>query len=84
VRQLVGERLTELNRRIEELSSLREELRQLLTEWDDRLAATPAGERAHLLETLGAKTQIEAARHSRRAPKARRLDKPLPRSDGQR
>jgi len=71
VRELVGERLEQLNRRIDELSSLREELRQLLVEWDDRLAETPAGARAHLLETLGTKTQIEAARRSRRGPQRR-------------
>jgi len=62
VRALVGERLEQLSARIEELSTLREELRELLREWDERLAATPPGERAHLLETLGTKARIEAAR----------------------
>jgi DNA-binding transcriptional MerR regulator len=71
VRELVGRRLEELTCRIDELSSLRDELRQLLEEWDDRLAATPSGERAHLLETLGSKSRIEAARAAR-APQRRR------------
>jgi len=31
---------------------LRDHLRQLLATWDQRLAATPAGKRAGLLETL--------------------------------
>jgi DNA-binding transcriptional MerR regulator len=65
VRALAGRRLEDLSRRIEELSSLREELRQLLQEWDTRLAAIPAGQRAHLLEDLGTKTQIETARSRR-------------------
>jgi len=62
----VGERLDRLNRRIEELLTLRSELGELLSEWDARLAGTPHGERAHLLETLGAKSSIERARRARR------------------
>jgi DNA-binding transcriptional MerR regulator len=68
VRELVGERLNELNRRIEELIALREELRVLLEEWDVTLAKTPDGQRAHLLETLGSKSSIERTRRKRRAP----------------
>ena len=65
VRELVGQRLDDLNRRIEELIALRDELRGLLDEWDCRLAGTPTGERAHLLETLGTNQVIERARRSR-------------------
>jgi DNA-binding transcriptional MerR regulator len=54
VRSLVGERLEQLNRRIEEMLALRDELRVLVTDWDDRLTRTRKGARAHLLETLGA------------------------------
>lgn len=68
VRTLVGERLDGLNRRIEELVALREELRLLLEEWDVKLAQTPTGERAHLLEALGSRSAIERARQDRRAP----------------
>jgi MerR family transcriptional regulator, copper efflux regulator len=39
VRALVGERLEQLNRRIEELLALRDELRSLVTDWDGRLVA---------------------------------------------
>jgi DNA-binding transcriptional MerR regulator len=53
VRALVGERLDGLNQRIEELLALRDDLRRLLTEWDERLSKTAKGERAHLLESLG-------------------------------
>jgi DNA-binding transcriptional MerR regulator len=76
VRELVGERLKELNRRIEELTALREELRGLLVEWDVRLAKTPHGQRAHLLEGLGSKSGIERTRRERRAPS--RLRRPSP------
>jgi len=65
VRALVGERLEALTRRIEELIALRDGLRELLAEWDGRLATTPQGRRAHLLETLGAKDVIERTRRTR-------------------
>jgi DNA-binding transcriptional MerR regulator len=66
VRALVGDRLEQLNQRIEELLALRDELRSLVADWDGRLANTPKGGRAHLLETLGDRTVIEQARRKRR------------------
>ena len=65
VRALVGDRLEQLNRRIEELLALRDELRSLVTDWDGRLANTPKGGRAHLLETLGGRAVIEQTRRKR-------------------
>src|SRR4030095_977480 len=59
VRDLVGRRLEDLNQRIKELISLRDDLRVLVDEWDTTLAKTPQGQRAHLLETLGSKSGIE-------------------------
>lgn len=74
VRELVGQRLDGLNRRIEELLTLRDELQELLSDWDSLLAGTPSGQQAHLLETLGGKPSIERARRSRatqsRSPRA--------------
>ena len=70
VRALVGERLDGLTRRIEELLALRDDLRVLVDEWDRRLATTPRGARAHLLETLGARGVIEQSRRKRRASDA--------------
>jgi DNA-binding transcriptional MerR regulator len=67
VRAFVGDRLERLNRRIEEMHILRDELSVLLSEWDDRLAGTPEGKRAHLLETLGTRPVIERTRRQRRA-----------------
>ncbi len=66
VRVLVGERLEQLNRRIEEMLALRDELRVLMTDWDDRLTRTPKGARAHLLETLRTLPTIERSRRARR------------------
>ena len=76
VRALVGERLERLNQRIEEMRILRDELGVLLSEWDDRLAATPEGKRAHLLETLGTKPVIESARRQRQ-PRPAKASPPL-------
>jgi DNA-binding transcriptional MerR regulator len=67
VRALVGERLERLNQRIEEMRILRDELGALLAEWDGRLAGTPDGKRAHLLETLGTRSVIESTRRQRQA-----------------
>jgi DNA-binding transcriptional MerR regulator len=52
VRSLVGERLNDLERRIEELTALRADMRALLTEWDATLARTPRGQPARLLDML--------------------------------
>jgi DNA-binding transcriptional MerR regulator len=55
VRALVGERLDDVARRIEELTSLRAELTALVADWDARLAGTPTGTRAYLLDSLAAR-----------------------------
>jgi len=65
VRALVGERLDGLNQRIKELHTLRDELRRLLTEWDDRLSKTAQGDRANLLADLGQRPVIERTRRRR-------------------
>ena len=67
VRDLVGQRLADLERRVEELIALRNELRTLLREWDTRLANTRTGQRAHLLDSLGETRVIEQARQTRPA-----------------
>jgi DNA-binding transcriptional MerR regulator len=48
-----GERLlVDMDRRIAELANARAELARTLADWDRRLARTPAGTPAHLLESL--------------------------------
>lgn len=73
VRELVGGRLEELDRRIEELITLREELRLMLQEWDVKLSKTPPGQRAHLLDTLVSNSRLERSHRARQArPRLRR------------
>lgn len=52
VRAIVGERLTRIDAELAALTQLKAELADLLQEWDARLAATPTGQRAKLLESL--------------------------------
>ena len=49
-RSLLAEKLALLDRRMVELRALRRTLRVTLDDWDSRLARTPAGARASLLE----------------------------------
>ncbi|MEO8381421.1 MAG: heavy metal-responsive transcriptional regulator [Acidobacteriota bacterium] len=50
VRALAAEKLEALQRRIEELSNLRQDLVLMIEEWDAKLATTIEGEPAHLLD----------------------------------
>ena len=50
VRALAGEKLDELDARIREMTAMRAELAGIIAEWDQRLAVTPEGEPALLLE----------------------------------
>lgn len=70
VRALVGERLDALERQIEELVVLRDELRTMLANWDVILAQTPIGTRAHLLDGVATRTAIEQALRKRRSTSA--------------
>ena len=53
VRRLAEGKLTEIERRLSEMTALRDELRGLLVDGDRQLAITPEGMRAGLLERLG-------------------------------
>jgi MerR family Zn(II)-responsive transcriptional regulator of zntA len=52
VRALAAEKLSELESRLSEMQSLRDELRTTLKDWDRRLAGKSDGQRAGLLEAL--------------------------------
>ncbi|HLJ47677.1 MAG TPA: heavy metal-responsive transcriptional regulator [Bryobacteraceae bacterium] len=52
VRSLAESKLGQVEEQIAELSALRDHLRKLLVDWDDRLGAVPDGGRAGLLEAL--------------------------------
>ncbi|MFL6229248.1 MAG: heavy metal-responsive transcriptional regulator [Pyrinomonadaceae bacterium] len=65
VRALAASKLAEVEERLRELVAVREELRAVTSEWDARLAQTPAGTRAGLLDALaGAKHSDEAHAHA--------------------
>ena len=52
VKQLLDEKLSQLDAQISELLALREDLRTVLQDWDAQIARTPDGRQAILLETL--------------------------------
>ena len=52
VRRLLEEKLLTMDEQIADLVAMRDHLRTILTDWDERLAQTPEGKPARLLETL--------------------------------
>jgi MerR family transcriptional regulator, mercuric resistance operon regulatory protein len=52
VRSLAGTKFDQLTQRIDDLRDLRDHLRRVLADWDQRLGGVPAGARAGLLEAL--------------------------------
>ncbi|HEY2740473.1 MAG TPA: heavy metal-responsive transcriptional regulator [Thermoanaerobaculia bacterium] len=52
VRALGEAKLAEVEARLRELTDLRDGLREMLADWDDRLAGAPPGTRAGLLDSL--------------------------------
>jgi DNA-binding transcriptional MerR regulator len=52
VRALAADKLREIDRRLGELVAMRQLLKQLIVDWDERLKRTPDGQRAGLLELL--------------------------------
>ena len=71
VRVMVGERLNILERQIEDLLVLRDELRRVLAVWDVILAQTPPGKPARLLDGLAARKRIAQALQRRQRPRDR-------------
>ena len=67
-RSLVATKLDDVQRQLEELTALRNELQVILKDWDKRLATTPKGKRAGLLEALvkNAPTTDSRSNQSRR------------------
>lgn len=53
VRAIAASKLDQLEQQLVDLSALRDHLRSLLANWDERLGSTPEGMRAGLLEALG-------------------------------
>jgi DNA-binding transcriptional MerR regulator len=58
VRELAGDKLARVEAHLEQLTELRDELRRLLSTWDDLLAKKSPFERAGLLESLAAGRKV--------------------------
>ena len=67
VRALVAARFAELQERVEELTALRDELQQVLDDWDHRLKDTPAGRQAGLLDALSGNMRLVTLGRSRQS-----------------
>src|ERR1700682_1141406 len=55
VRNLAAKKLSDIEVQLQEMATLRNELRESLEDWDLRLSKTPSGERAGLLKALAAR-----------------------------
>jgi DNA-binding transcriptional MerR regulator len=64
-------RLEELEEQIAELSALRQQLRRVIGEWETRLAITPAGRQAGLLDGLADASFVARSRGLRRSRQSR-------------
>jgi DNA-binding transcriptional MerR regulator len=62
VRALVGARLSRIDAELSALAALKTELCALLEDWDAKLAQTPDGKPARLLETLAVRGGMTARR----------------------
>lgn len=72
VRAMVGERLATLNRQLTDLAALRDDMAVLLHDWDERLAKTPNGQRARLLDMLMGRTGFVVSPERAALPRRRR------------
>ena len=57
VREMAAAKLAEVEERLKEMVTVRDELRTTIKDWDARLARTASGNQARLLETLAPKHQ---------------------------
>jgi DNA-binding transcriptional MerR regulator len=67
VRALAAAKLRDVERRLEEMIALRDELRRMLRNWDKKLAGRAAGEQARLLEALAETGTTDNGQHRRTA-----------------
>ena len=75
VRELAVEKLSAVESQLSELSTLRDELRSTLKDWDTRLARTGPGASAGLLEALASTAINHTTKPIRSAPGKRNLKK---------
>lgn len=70
VRSLAAEKLVEVEARLAEIKTLRDDLRFMLRDWDNRLARSGPDERAGLLELLASRDSHREEKLSPLAPSA--------------
>jgi len=75
VRALAAEKLSDIETRLSEMATVRDELRSTLKDWDSRLTKTVTGERAALLDAL-ADSKTFTSRKSARLSEKWRQRKP--------
>ena len=65
VRIAAGQILQDMDRQIDELTEARAAMRRTLVEWDDRLAVTPGGKAARLLDAMAPSASIATSKPRR-------------------
>ena len=78
VRSLAATKLAEIERHLQQMTAMRDELRDALADWDARLAKAGAGQRADLLKALAARDSVS------RSSTSLILRKPKPKKKGKR
>ena len=58
VRDLAAKKLSEIEQHLQEVTALRDELREALADWDTRLTKTARGQRAGLLKALASRQKV--------------------------
>jgi DNA-binding transcriptional MerR regulator len=66
VRSLAASKLEDIDRRLEELLSVRKQLAEMLAVWDTRLEQTPPGQPARLLEMLPGTLRLPSRKELKR------------------
>ncbi len=68
VRELAAGKLADVERRLDEMIALRDELREMICNWDRKLSGAREGEQARLLDDLAKTKRVHDARQSSAAP----------------
>jgi DNA-binding transcriptional MerR regulator len=61
VRNLAAGKLAQVETHLQEVTALRDDLKNALQDWDQRLAKTASGQRAGLLKTLAARNGVRSS-----------------------
>ena len=75
VRSLATAKLVEIEDHLQEVTSLRDELKSALADWDARLAKATSGQRAGLLQALATRSSVRGSSKSLRLRKPKRSRK---------